>query len=419
MASKPNDAQIDAWLGPGGILKGIRVIDVSQLIAGPWCASILGQLGADVIKVEPPGSGDLLRGLGPQVKGESVLFLAVNQNKRSLALNLGHPKGRRVLERLLRVSDVIIQNFRPDVRKRFGLDYQTVQRLNSKVIYVSVTGFGEKGPYTMLPAVDHVIQGMSGLMSLTGWPDGPPVRSGVPLADMVAGLWCFGGVLTALLHRCKSGHGQKIEVSLLDAAMSLQQIPLTHFLLLGKGPDRSGNSSPYASPATIFETSDGYVSVAAFTDRLFVSLCKLLSVEELASDPRFNSHEARLHNRRALEALLAQHFQKKPTAFWVELLARADIPCGPVNDYPALLADPQVLINGLIKDVGHRSLGQVRVPGVPIKFSSISADSLLAAPLLGEHTEEIMGELGFGRDEIEEFEKEGVVSQRREAASDS
>ena len=393
----------------GGILQGKLVLDLAQLITGPWCASLLGDLGAGVIKIEPPGTGEVLRHIGPVLDGHSVLFLAVNRNKRSLTLDLSNPHGREALDRLIAKADVLVQNFRPDVRRSYRLDYEDVRRVKPEIVYLSVTGFGEEGPYCLKPGTDHVFQGLSGLMSVSGEPGRGPLRCGVPAADMTAALLSFGGVLAALLHRQQTGQGQKVEVNLLDSAMSLQQTTITEFLLTGRQATATGNSSPFACPVGVFTTRDGNISISAFNDKFWANLCRALGLEELLEDPHFAGPAQRMAHRVELEDILSRRLAQEDSAAWLARLNAADVPCGPVHDYASLVQDPQVLQNGLICDLSHDRLGLVSTLGNPLMFSAAPARAGAAAPVLGRHSVQIMSELGFDPAHIQKLSDDGVI----------
>ncbi len=391
-----------------GILSGRLVLDLAQLITGPYCASLLGDMGAEVIKIEPPG-GEAMRHIGPFVQGQSVLFLAANRNKRSLILDLSRPAGRRALSRLIARADVLIQNFRPDVRRAYGLDYEEVRREKPDVIYLSVTAFGEEGPYRFKPGTDHIFQGASGLMSVSGQPGQGPLRLGVPAADMAAALYACQGVLGGLLHRERTGRGQRVAVNLLDAAMCLQQLSLTEYLLSGRLPEPSGNSSPFACPVGMFATADGYINIAAFNGKFWRKLCRVLGIEAKVDEPRFSSNEARLRHRDELEAILTERFARRSTAYWLRTLEEADVPCGPVHDYRSLFQDRQVEQNRLVRHLDHASLGRVATLGNPLGFSDAPLKDGPGAPLPGQHTEEIMNDFDFSPAEIKALKDDGVI----------
>ncbi|MBU2519380.1 MAG: CoA transferase [Proteobacteria bacterium] len=392
-----------------GVLQSMLVLDLAQLITGPWCASLLGDLGAEVIKIEPPGSGEAMRHIGPERDGQGILFLAVNRNKRSLTLDLGDPRGREVLDGLIAKADVLVQNFRPDVRRAYGLEYEDVRRVKRDIVYLSVTAFGEEGPYCLKPGTDHVFQGLSGLMSVSGEPGRGPLRCGVPAADMTAAMLSFAGVLAALLHRQQTGQGQKVEVNLLDAAMALQQTTITEFLLTGSQAPPTGNSSPFACPVSVFASRDGNICISAFNNKFWRGLCQALGLEELLDDPRFTGAAQRMAHREDLETILSRRFAQGDSAHWLSKLEAADVPCSPVHDYASLLQDPQVQRNGLVCDLPHDQLGSVRTLGNPLSFSASPSRLGAGAPLLGKHTRQILNELGFDPARIRQLGDDGVI----------
>ena len=294
------------------ILKDFLVIDLASLIVGPYCATMLGDLGADVIKIEHPQEGDLLRPVGV----ESSLFLSVNRNKKGMTLALEKPEGREILDGIVSRADVVIENFRPDIKKKLRLTYDDLRRIRDDIIHVSVTGFGEDGPYSMKPGTDYVFQGLSGILMVSGKPGEGPVHIGVPVVDMATALYASFGVVSALLHRQRTGEGQQVSVNLLDTAMCLQTSRMTEFLMAGKAPPLCGNDSPLAYPAGIFKTKDGYITISIFTDKFWRRFCRAMELDKLLSDPHFQTMEERLIHRAELKRLLVRRFCAKTTAEW-------------------------------------------------------------------------------------------------------
>ena len=390
-------------------MTGLVVLDLAQLITGPWCASLLGDMGADVIKIESPKGGEALRHIGPFVEGESTLFLSVNRNKKALTLDLSQEAGRAILERLIGRADVFIQNFRPDIRQAYGVEYHRVRAAKPDIIYLSISAFGEEGPYRLKPGTDHVFQGLSGLMSVSGEPGQGPLRVGVPAADMTAALYSCLGVMSALYHRRATGKGQEIRINLLDAAMCLQQTTVTEYLLSGRKPEPTGNSSPFACPVSMFPTADGYLNVSAFNDKFWRALCRAVESEDLLEDPRFKTPEDRLFRRDELEAILSERFSLGNTSRWLERLEAADVPCGPVHDYETLFKDPQVGENNLKRSLPHWHLGSMETLGNPLGFSLTPAREIMGAPGLGEHTDEILKEAGLSSDYILTLREQGII----------
>jgi len=392
------------------ILEGIRVLELSTLITGPYCASLLGDLGAEVIKVEHPRGGDGIRQAGTTfLEGEGALFLAINRNKKGLTLDLDKPAGQKILKRLIACADVLIENFRPDIGRQYQLDYEPVRAIRPDIIYLSITGFGEEGPYRLKPGTDHVFQGLSGLATISGKPGQGPLRIGMPVADMTASLYSCLGVVSALLHRQRTGQGQQICVNLLDAAMCVQSPLFTEYFITGHRPTPTGNASPFAYPVDIFPSADGNVSIGAFNDKFWRNLCRALNLDSLADDPWFNTPEKRLSNREELGSLLSKVLATRKTREWLKILEEADVPCGPVHDYDAVFSDPQVLHNQLVKTLPHSRLNEVRTLGNPISFSQTPAREERSAPLLGEDTDSILHSLGYKPEEVKEFREKKII----------
>lgn len=395
----------------GTVLDGVRVLDFSQGAAGPICTMYLGDLGADVVKVEPPG-GEWGRTLGPPfVRGVAAAFLGMNRNKRSVVLDLKHPRARAVVDRLLAPCDVLVESFRPGVMARLGLDYAALRRTHPRLIYCAISAFGQTGPWRDRPGVDGIVQGASGLMSVTGAPEGEPVKVGVPAADTVAGMLAAAGILAALLARERTGCGQRVDLSLLDALLAFQAVPLAMYLASGDPPGRTGSAAPYAAPNEAFPTADGYIMVAAYTPERWKRLCAVVGRPELALDPRFSSNAARVRHRAALRDVLGQVFRTRRSQEWLEALEAADIPCGPILTYPELMAHPQVAHNRMVVTLDHPVLGAGSVVGSPLRLSDTPPRVAAPAPLPGEHTESVLREAGFTGDEIAELLALGVVER--------
>ena len=392
------------------ILEGIQVLDLSTLITGPYCASLLGDLGAEVIKVEHPRGGDGGRQVGSTfLEGESALFLAINRNKKGLTLALDKPGGQEILRRLIERTDVLIENFRPDIGREYQLDYEQIRGIRPDIIYLSITGFGEEGPYRLKPGTDHIFQGLSGLATISGKPGQGPIRVGTPVVDMTASLYSCLGLVSALLHRQRTGEGQQICVNLLDAAMCVQTPLFTEYFITGRCPTPTGNASPFAYPVDIFPSADGHVSIGAFNDKFWRNLCRALNLDSLANDPWFNTPEKRLSNREKLGSILSKVLTTRKTGEWLEILEKADVPCGPVHDYDTIFSDPQVLHNQLVKTLPHSRLKKVRILGNPIAFSRTPAREEGSAPLLGEDTDSVLQSLGYQAEEVKEFRKKKII----------
>ncbi len=392
-----------------GALSGIRILDLSQGAAGPICTMHLGDLGADVIKVEPP-CGEWGRTLGPPfVNGVAAAFVGMNRNKRSIVVDLKQPGGREIIERLAAVSDVLVESFRPGVMARLRLDSVTLASHHPRLIYCAISAFGQDGPWRDKPGVDGIVQGASGLMSVTGEPEGEPVKVGVPAADTAAGFLAAQGVLAALLARERTGRGQRVDVALLDALLAFQAVPLAMYLISGEAPGRTGSAAPYAAPNEAFPTRDGFIMVAAYTPQRWTALCDALGRPDLAADPRFASNEGRVRHRAALREAVVPIFRTRTSSEWLSVLEAADILCGPIATYADVAANPQVAHNNMVIALDHPSLGRTSVVGSPLRLSETPTAVTAAAPLAGEHTEAVLWEAGFARDEIVGLLARGVV----------
>ena len=395
-----------------GALDGIRVLDLSQGAAGPICTMHLGDLGAAVVKVEPPG-GEWGRGLGPPFVGDvAAAFIGMNRNKRSLAVDLKRSGGRDVVARLAAGSDVIVESFRPGVMARLGLDYDTLAAEHPGLVYCAISAFGQDGPWRHRPGVDGIVQGASGLMSVTGEPDGGPVKVGVPAADTAAGFLAAQGVLAALFARERTGRGQRVDVSLLDALLAFQTVPLAMYLASGEPPGRTGSGAAYAAPNEAFPTGDGFVMVAAYTPERWVRLCEVLGRPDLATDARFKSNQDRVRHRAALREVLIPIFRTRTSAEWVSVLDAADIMCGPIATYPDVVAHPQVRHNHMVVSFDHPRLGRTAAVGNPLRFSETPTSVRHPAPLPGEHSLEVLLGAGFSVREIAELAAAGIVPGR-------
>jgi len=398
---------------PAGALEGIRVLDLSAGAAGPICTMVLGDLGADVIKVEPP-EGEWGRTLGPPfVAGVAAAFLGMNRNKRSAVVDLKRPGAAQVIRRLADTSDVFVESFRPGVTGRLGVDYAALAATNPRLVYCSITAFGARGPWRDKPGVDGIVQAASGLMSVTGTADGPPVKVGVPAADMVGGHLAVEAILAALLARARTGAGQRVEVSLLDALLAFQTVPLSMFLASGDPPARLGSAAPYAAPNEAIPTQDGYIMVAAYTPQRWTRLCQVLGRPELAADPRFADNAARVRHRDELLRILGAVFRERPTAEWLRLLEGADILCGPLLTYPELRGHPQVEANEMIVRLSHPLWGAHRVPGIPQRLAHTPASVRRPPPAVGEHTDEVLAESGFSPEEVARLRQAGVIGSAK------
>ena len=392
-------------------LDGIRVIDFSRVLAGPYCTMTLGDLGADVIKVEQPGTGDGARQWGPPWVGEeSAYFLSANRNKRSVTLNLKHEEGQRLARELIASSDVLVENFRPGTAKKLGLDYETISSENSSLIYCSISGYGQNGPYKARSGYDFMIQAQGGILSITGPEEGPPSKVGVAIVDITAGLHATNAILASLLHRKKTGDGQFIDIALLDVQVGWLANVAHNYFATGEAPGRFGNAHPNIVPYQTFSTSNGYLAVAVGTDAQFGRLCAALGRADLGKNPKYQTNADRVEHRETLVPKLQEIFGARSAAEWIELLIEHRIPAGPVNDIPTVLNDPQVRAREMVQEVEHSSLGVIQQLGPVPKLSRTPARVRKAPPTLGEDTESVLlNELGRSPSEIESLRAEAVI----------
>jgi formyl-CoA transferase len=394
-----------------GPLHGIRVLDLSRVLAGPYAAMTLGDMGAEVIKVEQPGEGDETRAWGPpSAGGESAYYLSINRNKLGITLNLKREGGRRVLLELARRSDILIDNFRRGTLERMGLDDATLWAVNPRLIHATISGFGPVGPYKDYPGYDFVIQAMAGIMSITGEPDGEPMKVGVAIVDVTAGLFTVSAVLAALHARERTGHGQRVEVSLLESALAWLVNVGQNYLVSGQEPKRYGNAHPNIVPYQPFRAQDRPLALAVANPRQFRRFCELAGRPELADDPRFATNADRLAHREELVQEIQRLIAQRPADEWLRLLNENGIPAGPINTVPQALADPQVQALGVVRTLPHPTAGEINVIGPPFRFSETPAEVRSAPPLLGQHTEQVLREL-LGMDDAQ------IAALRAEGAS--
>jgi len=392
-------------------LAGIKVIDLTHILAGPYCTQALADAGADVVKIEEPAKGDDTRGWGPPfVEGESTYFLSVNRGKRGITLNLKDARGRDLLWRLLERADVLVENHRPGTLDRLGFSHHDVRRRRPSLIYASISGYGAGGPWGGRPGYDAVLQGEGGLMSITGSPDGPPFKVGASLVDVLAGMTAFQGILLALLRRQTTGEGGRVEASLLESLLATLTYQAATWLLAGQVPARLGNRHPNLAPYETFEAAEGYVVVGVGSEPLWRSFCSVLGRADLAADSRFDTNARRVSNYAALRDVLAPILRSRTVGEWMSALGEAGIPCGRVRTVAEALDNPQVAARGLLLDVEHARAGRGRYVGSPIGLDGAGRGSRRPPPLLGQHTEEVLGEwLGASAAEVAALRRGGVV----------
>lgn len=399
-------------------LKDIRIVDITRAMAGPYCTMMLGDFGADVIKVERPGSGDESRGWGPPFVGEaagpypgiSAYFLAANRNKRSLTVNLKNPEGQKIVRDLVQVSDVMIENYRTGVLDKLGLGYADLNVINPKLVYCSVSGYGRTGPYRERPGYDAIIQAEGGMMAITGPKEGPPSRVGIPIIDITSGMFAASAIMAALLERETSGLGQHVDVSLLDTQAALLSNVASNYLIGGNPPRRHGNDHPTITPYEPFQARDKGFVLGAANQRQWLKLCELLNAQELSQDPRFENNQERVKNRQELAQILNGIFSQKDAAEWLALLEEAGLPCGPINTVPEVFRHPQAANRNMVQEVDHPSAGRIKLTGFPYKLSRTPASTRLTPPGLGEHNQEILQDLlGYDQEKIKTLQEQGVI----------
>ncbi len=389
-------------------LTGIRVLDLGRFIAGPFCGALLADMGAEVIKVELPGHGDEIRHHGVRINGESAYFVGMNRSKKSLTLDLKSAEGKEVFRRLVREADVVIENFRPDVMQKLGLHYEALREINPRIIYCAISGFGKDGPYALRPSFDFIAQGMSGLMSITGFPDGDPVRIGLSISDSIAALYAAYGIGVALVARQRTGRGQEIQISLVDGIISLLSYQADTYFGRGEAPQRTGNDHPVAAPYGTFRARDGYINLAPPGNDMWARLATALGRPDLIRDPRFLTNDLRCQHREAINQIINEITTQRSMAEWVEHFNAAGVPCGPIYNLAQVFADPQVQHQQMVLEL-EQPTGKVKTLGFPVKLSETPATLHGPSPQLGQHTEEILQRIGYSAAEIDVLKAKKVV----------
>jgi crotonobetainyl-CoA:carnitine CoA-transferase CaiB-like acyl-CoA transferase len=391
-------------------LAGIRVIDLTRVLAGPFCAMALGDMGAEVIKIEEPGRGDDTRGWPPFAGGEATYFMAVNRSKKSLTLNLKAPEGQAILRRLITRADVVLENFRPGTMERLGFGFEALRKANPRLVYCSISGFGESGPEASRPGYDLIVQGESGVMDLTGFPDGPPVKVGNSIADLVAGMSAAHGITLALLARARSRRGQKVEIGMLDVMAALLTYQAGLYWNAGGRPARRGNAHPSIVPYEVYQAQDAYLTLGVANNSLFERCCGALGRPELAKDGRFDTEAKRVANRDTLNPILNAELGKRPAAEWLERLDKAGVPAGKIKTVAEVCESPHLKARGMVVSLPHPKAGAVTMMGVPIRLWDTPGAARVAPPLLGQHTEEILTRLlRYPRARVAKLRAAGVV----------
>jgi CoA:oxalate CoA-transferase len=392
-----------------GMLSDINVLDLTTFLSGPYCTMTLADMGANVIKIEAPPEGCPTRKNPPFINGESAYFMSLNRGKRSLTLNLKSEQGKKIFLRLAARSDVLVENFRPGVMKRLGFDYETISGLNPKIIYASISGFGNSGPYKHKGAYDMVIQGYGGIMSITGNPEGEPVRVGYSISDLSAGLYGALAITSSLHVRDNEGKGQYLDISMFDCQVAFMENAVARYFATGEIPHPLGNRHPSIAPFQAFKANNGYFTVTASTDEQFMNLCNAVGLTSLIGDRRFSSKADRVRNVEDIVDAFQERFAEKPKEYWIELLEKNGVPCGPINNVKEVVESPQVQARQMIIEMEHRKAGKIKMVNSPIKASLTPPSVRCCSPLLGQDTETILSEIGYSREEIDSFKADGAI----------
>ena len=393
-----------------GPLSGLRILDLTRVLAGPYTTMILADLGAEVIKIEQPGIGDESRNFGPFKNGFSLYFMSINRGKKSITLNLKSDRGKQLFKDLLRQCDILVENYRPGTMRKLGLDYETLSVENPSLIYAACSGFGQTGPLSEQGAYDMIIQGMGGIISITGEPDRPPVRVGTSISDISAALFTTIGILSALHHRNQTGNGQMVDVAMLDSLVAVLENAIVRYFATNEIPQPLGTRHPVITPFEAYESSDGYIIIAIGNDSLWEKFCRHVGYEELISDDRFCTNADRTENHSELYPIISNIMGLRTTDEWIESLGTIGVPCGPINSIDEVVNHEQIKAREMITKVAHQLTGIVEVPGVPIKLSDTPGSVEKPAPSLGEHTEEILKNfLDYNEEDIEMLKRESII----------
>jgi CoA:oxalate CoA-transferase len=391
-------------------LDGIKVLDFTNVLAGPYCTMMLANMGAEVYKFERPGCGDDSRAYGPHINCESVYFLSVNRGKKSIVCDTKTDEGREVFLKMVSKVDVVVENIKPGAMERMCLGYETLNKINPRLVYASISGFGHTGPYSQRPAYDMIVQAMGGIISITGEPGGAPVRVGISIGDIIPGMFAAYGILAALFERTVTGLGQKVDVGMFDCQVAILENAVAKYSATGVVAERMGTRHPLISPFQAFKTSDSYIIIACGNNNLFNRMCEVVGIPELCSDPRFDTNANRTTNIQALADLMQAKIICKTTSEWMKILLEANLPCAPINTVDKLFVDPQLKARNMLVEVEQRGIGKVKVAGNPVKLSTVPPEEELPkipAPGIGEHTKEVLiGMLGYTEEEAEKYIKD-------------
>ena len=391
-------------------LEGIIVLDMTRVLAGPFAGMMLADMGANVIKVENPKGGDDAREYTPFYKGQSAYFMGLNRSKRGVTLNLKSEDGKMLFKKLAAKADVVLENYKPGTMKKLGLDYDVLKEINPKLIYAASSGFGQYGPYSSRPAYDLIVQGMGGLMSITGFDKDHPLKVGSSMADILSGIFTVIGILAAVQARHKTGKGQMVDVAMLDCLVATLENAVARYETSGKSPEPIGNDHPSICPFATIKTKDGFINIAAGNNVLWGRLCNVIGMDKYIEDPRFDTNANRIYNWPALKELLTEHMTKQKTAFWMEKLMEVQVACGPINNIEQVVNDPQIAARHMIVEVDHPLVGKTNLPGVPIKFSDTPASISGPAPILGQHNDEIYNKwLHIKKKDLKRMKEEGTI----------